>query len=173
MKYWNVIKIDSSKYSSFTINGLTYEQPFNFTTENIDILDTQVSPGYWNRNQIPSLLDGIVDYETKGNLLKINSISSNDDEKLKNSTFLKSIGMINLNEYFFINIPSVATDITLNFSFEDESVMYRDWNYPIIFNKKINLETDCILWISGTKNNKKCNHPLQYFNVDIDVVLRD
>lgn len=163
MKYWNVIRIDSSKYSSFTVNGLSYEHPFNFTTENIDILDTQVSPGYYNRESIPSLLEGIVDYDIKGNLMKINS----DDSKLLDSTFLKSIGMTNLNEYFFINIPEAAHDIILNFSFENESVMNREWDYPVVMNKRISLEDDCILWISGTKNNKKCNHPLQFFTVDL------
>ena len=163
--YWNLIKIDSSKYSSFIVNGLSYEKPFNFTTENIDILDTQVSPGYWNRKQIPSLLKDIVKYETKGNLLKIVS----DDENLLKSTFLQSIGMKNLNEWFFINVPESASNIILNFSFEDESVMNREWNYPIPFNKRISLENDCILWLSGYKNNKKCNHPLQSFNISLEM----
>ena len=165
MNYWKVIKIDSKKYSSFVVNSLSYEQPFNFTIENIDILDTQVSPGYWRRNEIPSLLDGIVKYETKNNLLKIIS----DDEKLLDSSFLKSIGMTNINEWFFINVPECASNIILNFSFEDESVMNRKWHYPIVFNKRIELETDCILWLSGTKNNEKCNYPLQYFNIDLEL----
>ena len=165
-KYWNVIKIDSNKYSSFIVNDLNYEHPFNFTTENISILNTYVSPGYWIRKDIPCLLNDIVNYETKGNLMKINETN----EDLYNSSFLKSIGMTKLNEWFFINVPECASNIILNFSFEDESVMNRSWSYPIIFNKEIKLEEDCILWLSGTKNNKKCDHPLQFFNIDLNLL---
>ena len=163
-KYWSIIKIDSNKYKSFIVNGFHYEHPFNFTSENIGLCE--ISPGYWERNDIEKLIKGKLEYEINGNMLKIISKKSYFD------TFLKTIGMNEYGKWFFIQIPPEPNKIILNFSFEDISAMERPWNYPVPFNKEILLENDCFLWVSGMINNEKIRHPLQQFNVDILLIPR-
>ena len=158
-EYWDVIRIDSKKFRSFSVNGFSYEKPFNFTSDNLG--NCSISPGRWNRNDIENLIKGKLKYEINGNLLKITETEKTFE------TFLRTIGMKNWNEWFFIRIPDEPSQIILNFSFEDDSVMERSWNYPIPFNKEIALEKDCFLWVSGILNGKKINHPLQRFHVDL------
>ena len=159
IKYWDVVKIDSTKYKSFIVNGFDYEKPFNFTSENIG--NSLISPGFWDRKDIENILQEKLECEINGNMIKI----TKEDKQYE--TFLKTIGMNNFNEWFFMKIPPQPNQIILNFSFEDDSVMERNWNYPVPFNKEIQLEEDCILWVSGILNNIKINHPLQSFNVQL------
>ena len=160
-----VIKIDSSKHKAFSVNGFTYEKPFNFTEENIKFdNDTKmISPGFWQREDIEKLIKDKLNYEINGNMLKIN-----DEVIIKKGDFLDTIGMKKTNEWFFINIPNPPNQIILNFSFEGEEAINRPWNYPIPFNKTIELYDDCILWVSGMKNDEKINTPLQNFSVDLE-----
>lgn len=170
MIYWDIIKIDSKKYKSFVVNGFDYEKPFNFTNENIDIGNgLQISPGYWTREDIPKIVDKKFNFKIDGNKM----IVLNNSKTFQKGSFLNSIGMNNFNEWFFIRIPEQPNEIILNFTFEDTSATERAWNYPISFNKEIPLENDCLLWVSGIKNNKeKVNHPLQRFSVKLNLIKR-
>ena len=192
-KYWDIIHIDSSVYSSMIVNGFSYEHPFNFTSDNIFTPHGNISPGYWKRDDIPKLLDGLYNYELNGNYMTIfNSKVQKPQEKLSrtpssekstfrelleesntvitNESFFQSIGMTEFGKQFFIKVPEESSKIILNFTFENdiEDVMSRKWDYPIPFGKQIDLVSDCYIWVSGRLNDgTKINHPLQHFKMDI------
>lgn len=153
--YNHRIKIDASKYSTMIIHGFTYEHPFNFRPDNNDL----ISDGYWSRSDLQWLLDGKLNCTIDGNTMIVNE---NADYK-----FLRTIGMKNSGEKFFITIPEYPTEIILNFTFESEVPINRDWNYPVPFDKPIELYDNCTLWVTGMLNGQKINNPLQQFNIDM------
>lgn len=161
--YWDVVKIDARKYSSFIVNGFSHEEPFNFTSENIAFGNSSISPGKWSRNDIENLLKNKLEFSVNGNMMIV--------KEDVDGPFLRTIGMKKPNEWFFVKMPEQPQKIILNFSFEEDACE-RPWHYPVPFNKEIVLKDDCYIWVSGDLNGTKINHPLQQFSVDIVKIPR-